>query len=212
MRARLVYIILAALVVGAIAALNWPEVMRTSHLNFGIAGADAPLGAILLGAFLLTLAVFLVSSVIMESRHMLVSNRHRRELEAQRDLAERAEASRFTELRQHMDTTLRDTRQRDSLASREFEKSMLQSHRELRTHLENMSRAMMARLAEIESRITGRAPVLERDPVVQRAPLGERVAAREASVEEMDARAAEARAEARAREDERDETRHHHRL
>lgn len=202
MRARLVYIILAALVVAAIAALNWPEVMRTSHLNFGIATADAPIGAIMLAAFLLTLAVFLVSSVIMESRHFMISNRHRRELEAQRDLAERAEASRFTDLRQHMDNTLRETRQRDSLSSREFEKSMLQSHRELRTHLENMSRAMMARLAEIESRITGRAPLVER------APLSDRPA-REPTVAEMDARAAEARAEARAREAERDDTDHH---
>jgi hypothetical protein len=195
MRARLVYIILAALIVGGIAALNWPEVTRTTHLNFGIAAADAPLGAILLGAFLLTLAVFLVSSVIMESRNLIVWNRHSRELQAQRDLAERAEASRFTDLRQHIDTTLRDARQRDTIASREFEKSMLQSHRELRTHLENMSRALMARLGEIESRFGG--PPAGRDMAAAEAADSRAAEARMADARMADARVAEARADLR---------------
>lgn len=194
MRARLVYIILAALVVCGIAALNWPEVTRTTHLNFGLAAADAPLGAIMFGAFLLTLVVFLLSSAVTESRHVLLRNRHNRELQAQRDLAERAEASRFTDLRQHIDTTLRDARQRDTIASREFEKSMLQSHRELRTHLENMNRALMARLAELEAHIGGRTPV---------------AAAAAADAQVAEARAAEARADTSAAQAERMDVPHH---
>ena len=193
MRGRLAFIILAALVVGAIAALNWPEVTRTSHLNFGVVMADAPLGAILFGAFLLTLVVFLVSSAIMESRNLLHWNRHSRELQAQRDLAERAEASRFTDLRQHIDTTLRESRQRDAIAGTEFEKSMLQSHREMRMHLENMSRALMARLSELEARLGDRGLVGDRAPV--------REAVADARVAE--ARAAEVRADTRAAEAER---------
>jgi hypothetical protein len=207
MRARLVYIILAAVIVGGIAALNWPEVTRTTHLNFGLATADAPLGAILLGAFLLTLAVFLVSSVIMESRNLIVWNRHNRELQTQRDLAERAEASRFTDLRQHIDTTLRDSRQRDTIVSREFEKSMLQSHRELRTHLENMTRALMARLGELEARFGGRTDAHD----VAAADVADaRVAnARAADARLADARTDEARADLRAAEAERADVPHH---
>jgi hypothetical protein len=199
MRARLVYIVLAAIIVCGIAALNWPEVTRTTHLNFGVAAADAPLGAILFGAFLLTLVVFLLSSAVTESRQMLLWNRHNRELQAQRDLAERAEASRFTDLRQHMDNTLRDSRQRDTIASREFEKSMLQSHRELRTHLENMSRALMARLGELEARFAGRLPADDAN-------------ARLADARAADARAAETRAEVRTVEAERAEDLPRHRL
>jgi hypothetical protein len=192
MRARLVFIILAALVVGAIAALNWPEVTRTSHLNFGVVMADAPLGAIMFGAFLLTLVAFLVSSAIMESRNLLHWNRHSRELQAQRDLAERAEASRFTDLRQHIDTTLRESRQRDAMAGTEFEKSMLQSHRELRMNLENMNRSLMARLSELEARLGDRPLVGDRAPVREAA-----------DVRAAEARAAEARADARLAEAER---------
>lgn len=196
MRARLVYIILAAVIVCGIAALNWPEVTRTTSLNLGVATVEAPLAAIMFGAFLLTLVVFLVSSAVIESRHLIVWNRHNRELQAQRDLAERAEASRFTDLRQHIDTTLRDARQRDTLTNREFEKSMLQSHRDLRVQLENMTRALMARLSDVEARFSGRA-----------ASVTDGAAAADARAAQ--ARAAEVRAEQRAADAERADVTQH---
>ncbi|HWI81253.1 hypothetical protein [Ramlibacter sp.] len=172
MRARLLFIILAAVVVGGLAALNWGEVTRTSHLNFGVVLADAPLAGILLGALALTLLVFLVSSAIQESRNLLAWNRHSKELQAQRDLADRAEASRFTDLRQHIDATLREARQRDSIGSSEFEKSLLQSHRELRTQMDSTHRTLMARLAELEARLDQRGPIVEREvPVRNVAPV-----------------------------------------
>ena len=156
MRARLFFILLAIVLVGGFAALNWPEVMRTSRLNFGLLFTEASLGGILLGALALTLLVFLVSSAIQESRSLIAWNRHSRALEAQRDLADRAEASRFTDLRQHIDTTLRETRQREAVATSEFEKSMMQSQREMRAQLEQMNRMLSARLSDVDSRTENR--------------------------------------------------------
>ena len=43
MRARLLFIVLAGVVVAGLAALNWGEVTRTSRLNFGLILTDAPL-------------------------------------------------------------------------------------------------------------------------------------------------------------------------
>jgi hypothetical protein len=83
-------------------------------------------------------------------------NRYHRELQAQRDLADREEASRFTQLRQHFDNHVREARQRDSLVSTEFEKNVLQSHRELRNELEQLRHALAARLGELESRMEAR--------------------------------------------------------
>ncbi len=156
MRARLLFIVLAIVLVGGFAALNWSEVMRTSHLNFGLILADASLGGILLGALAITLLVFLVSSAIQESRNLIEWNRHSKALAAQRDLADRAEASRFTDLRQHIDTTLRETRQRELIAASEFEKSMLQSQREMRNQIEQMHRTVANQLEQLESRLEGR--------------------------------------------------------
>lgn len=103
---------------------------------------------------------------------MLAWNRHAKELQAQRDLADKAEASRFTDLRQHIDATLRETRQRDALAGGEFEKSMLQSHRELRAQLDAMNRTLLARLAQLEARVDHRTAVADPVPARDRA-IGE---------------------------------------
>ena len=106
----------------------------------------------------------LLSGAMQESRYMLESHRHAKALQAQRDLADKAEASRFTELRQYLDTHLRDSRDRDAIAATEFEKAMVQSQRELRSQIEQVGRSLDGRLSELESRIDGR---LERaQPVV----------------------------------------------
>lgn len=156
MRARLVLLLLAILLVAGFAALNPAEFMRTTDLNFGLFRMDAPLGAIMLGLLALGLIIFLVSSAAMSSRLMLTENRYSRDLQVQRDLADRAEASRFTELRQHLDNHFRENRQRDALVSTEFEKSMMQSHREMRAQLEQMHHTLATRLGELESRMEAR--------------------------------------------------------
>ena len=168
MRARLLFIVLAGVIVAGLAALNWGEVTRTSRLNFGLILTDAPLAGILLAILAVTLAVFLVSSAIQESRSMLAWNRHAKELQAQRDLADKAEASRFTDLRQHIDSAY----QRDSLNNGEFEKSMLQSHRDLRAQLDAMNRTLLARLAQLEARVDHRTAVADPLPARDRA-IGE---------------------------------------
>ena len=156
MRARLLFLILAILLVAGFAAQNWPEFLRTSPLMFGVVQEEAPLGLIMLAALGVTLLVFLLSSAMQESRFLLESNRHARSLQAQRDLAEKAEASRFTELRQQLDAHLRDNRQRESIVSTEFEKAVMQNQRELRNQLDQINRTLDARLGELEGRIESR--------------------------------------------------------
>jgi uncharacterized integral membrane protein len=179
MRARLIFIVVAILLLAGFAALNWPEINRTQPLSFGVITSQAPLGLILLGLLVLTLAVFLISSATQEARYLMEHRRHAKALEAQRVLADTAEASRFTDLRQHLDTHLRENRQREAIAATEFEKSMVQSQRELRTQLEQMNHALTARLGEIESRIDSRleriTPVTDVSPRPADAPLRDRV-------------------------------------
>lgn len=155
MRGRIVFIVLAALVAAGIAALNWPEFTRAEPLSFGVFTATVGVGELMLGILAVVLAVFLVASAIQESRYLLEHRRHTRALQAQRELAENAEASRFTDLRQHLDSHLRESRQRESMVATEFEKRLMQSQAELRAHLERMHQMIAARLAEMESRLPG---------------------------------------------------------
>jgi uncharacterized membrane protein YccC len=153
MRGRMIFIAAAVLIVAAVAALNWPEFTRAEPLSFGVMTANVPLGLVMLVLMAIVLAVFLVSSAIQESRYLLEHRRNSRALQAQRDLAEKAEASRFTDLRQHLDTHLRDSRQREQVAATEFEKRLMNSHNELRAHIERMHQMMATRLGEIEARL-----------------------------------------------------------
>jgi uncharacterized protein YaiL (DUF2058 family) len=185
MRARLLFIVAAILVVAGFAALNWPEFTRSTPLNFGILSTTLPVGMVMLTLLGIILAAFLISSATQESRHLLEHRRHTRALQAQRDLAEKAEASRFTDLRQHLDTHLTETRQRTTIAATEFEKAVLQSQRELRAQLEQMNHALLARIGELEARIPGprgervehveRVEVVDPKPAAPDAPPRDRV-------------------------------------
>ena len=162
MRARLLFVVVAILLVGVFAAQNLPEFLRTSPLTFGLVVVEqAPLGLIMLGVLGVVLLVYLIGGALQDSRHLTESSRLARSLQAQRDLADKAETSRFTDLRQQLDAHLRENRQRDTIASTEFEKGMLQSQRDLRNQLEQINRTLDARLGELEGRLETRLERLQ---------------------------------------------------
>jgi uncharacterized membrane protein len=73
-------------------------------LSFIVFSIDGPLGIVLL-AMMLGLALLFALYVMSLRTSMFVGGRrHAQELRAQRDLADRAEASRLTELRAHFDS------------------------------------------------------------------------------------------------------------
>jgi len=156
MRFRAILLVLAILLIAGFAALNWGEIIRPTSVWFGPFVADAPLGAILLGLLAVAVVIFAVSAGAMRTQSLMESRHHFKTLEAQRELADKAEASRFTELRQHLDTQLRELRDRDAIAATEFEKAMVQSQRELRMQLEQINRTIAARLTELEHRLDTR--------------------------------------------------------
>src|SRR3954471_3444674 len=158
MRTRTIVLVVAILLVAGFAALNWTEIVRPSPLMFGPVVADAPLGLILLALLGLTLVLFLASSIAMRTQSLIDYRQHHKTLEAQRELADKAEASRFVDLRQHLDNHLKEMRERDAIAASEFDKAMLQTRREVQTQMEQMNRMISARLNEIEQRLGGRVP------------------------------------------------------
>jgi len=104
LRTVLLLIVLAA--IALFAALNWSAFLAPTTLSLGFAQVQAPLGLIMLGLIAILTAVFLGYLVYLQSTVLLESRRHAKELQAQRELADQAEASRFTELRSHLDSRL----------------------------------------------------------------------------------------------------------
>ena len=175
MRTRGILFVLAILLVAAFAALNWSEIARSVPLSFGFFVMNAPLGAILLGLLALAAVAFAVSSAAIRTQALVDSRSHHKTLEAQRTLADKAEASRFTELRNHLDAQLRELRERDAIAATEFQKAMVNSQRELRTQLEQMHRTLATRLNEMDTR-AGYVPAAAAAAAVRPDPLREEVA------------------------------------
>ena len=170
MRTRTIVLVVAILLVAGFAALNWSEVVRSAPLSFGVMVTYAPLGLILLGLLGITLILFLASSIAMRTQSLMDYRQHQKTLEAQRELADRAEASRFTDLRASLDQHLKDMRERDAIAASEFDKAMLQRRREMQTQMEQMHRMISSRLNEIEQRLGVRAPMTPTPPLRAEVP------------------------------------------
>jgi hypothetical protein len=99
MHFRTIFLAIIVLAIAALAALNWPALSAISTVELGVTTVQAPLGVIMLGLTVL-LGVFFIAYVLsLQTSVLLETRRHTKELQAQRELADKAEASRFTELR-----------------------------------------------------------------------------------------------------------------
>ena len=129
MNIRTFFLLLTIGLIALLAAFNWNALITPSDVSLGVTDVQAPLGILLL-ALTGLLAVFFVAYVLwMQGTVLLEARRHAKEMQAQRDLADKAEASRFTELRGVIETL------------------HAYEHKEL-----------MDRLDALEARVTGRAP------------------------------------------------------
>ena len=102
MRARSIVLILVLALVGAFAFLNWQVISQETALNLGVLQVQGPLGVVLLGLTILLALVFLFYVLYMQTGILLDGRRQAKEMEQQRSLADQAELSRFTELRNYM--------------------------------------------------------------------------------------------------------------
>jgi hypothetical protein len=148
--------ILLAIILGAIiglAALNWNLFTASSTLWLGIASMQAPLGLIMLCLVAALLLLFLMMVAYMQSSILLETRRHVKELQTQRELAERAEASRFTAVQRSFELGMQSLAQRDAethaaLVARLELLGMTVTH-----SVEQSGNTLAAYIAELEDRM-----------------------------------------------------------
>lgn len=90
---------LVLVLIGGFALLNWSAFSALTPLSLGLITVQAPLGLIMLALLAFLCVLFTVWGISLQAGSLRDARRQTRELQAQRDLADRAEASRFTELR-----------------------------------------------------------------------------------------------------------------
>lgn len=119
MRGKILFLIISIVLIAVFAVLNVDELTRISTLNFGFTTMQLPLGLLMLLVLVAIMLIFLVTTLYMHSSNLIETRKYAKQLTAQRELADKAEASRFTELRHYMEaqSALAINRESETLAA-----------------------------------------------------------------------------------------------
>lgn len=104
MQIRSILLLLTVLAIAVLAAFNWAALSAPVLVSLGVMSFEAPLGLLMLGLTTLLAVVCVAYVLSLQGSVLMETRRHTKELHAQRELADKAEASRFTELRSFLET------------------------------------------------------------------------------------------------------------
>jgi hypothetical protein len=149
MRTRLTLLSVGIALVAVFAALNWSEFARPAQLSWGWRIGEAPLGLVMLALLVVSWVGFLIGSTYLETRYQLAAHRSSKILDAQRVLADKAEASRFTELRTYLESQTALAVQREIATATRLEQAVHQERSEMMGAMDRLSRTVAAYPSEL---------------------------------------------------------------
>lgn len=151
LRTLMILVLLGALVI--FAAVNWSAFMTPTTLSIVFANVEAPLGIILLGVVAVLTLLFLMYVAYLQSSALLEGRRHARELQTQRELAERAEASRFSQLQSFLEVELERIASEGDEARTSLLARVDALDRDCRSAVEQTENTLAAYLSEIDDKL-----------------------------------------------------------
>ncbi len=161
MKIRTLFLLIAIAAIAVFAVLNWNAFMTKTSLSLGVAVVEAPLGLVMLGIVVFLAVLFLVFVVYLQTSFLLDARRNAKELQSNRELAEHAEASRFTELRGFLDAEMKKQADLNAQSRAAVLARLDQLDSDLRSSVEQTGNTLSAYIDELEDR-------LERSGVVPR--------------------------------------------
>jgi len=153
LRAFSLTLVLAFVLLAAFATLNWAAMAAPSTLSFGFVDVSVPLGMAMLVFTAAISGLFIIYIVLLQAGVILEARRLTKEVKAQRELADTAEASRFTELRTLLEGELRRIEAQGAASNREFGARIEQSERGMKDKLAEATGTLSAYLGEIEDKL-----------------------------------------------------------
>lgn len=153
MKFRTFALLLVLVVIAAFTLLNWSVILAPTTLSLGVSQVQAPLGLIMLGMIALLTLLFLVYVLYLQTTVLMDGRTHAKELQANRKLADEAEASRFTELRAFLDAEFNRINEADVTGKSVSAERIDELERELRMRIEQSSNSLAAMLAELDDRL-----------------------------------------------------------
>lgn len=147
MSLRSVVVIVVVALMALFTVVNWQTFIAPTDLNLVVAKVHAPLGLVMLGFTAVLAAVLLAYALKVQINALSDSRKQTEELRRQRELADQAEASRFTELRSFLEQELAALRQVQQDAGQQ-----------LRGELADTANSLAASIGELDERIERALP------------------------------------------------------
>ena len=157
MQFRTVLLVALILLIAGFVALNFDAVMQNTDLNLGMAQIQAPLGLVMLGMVVVVTGLFLMALLFFQAGHAMEIRRLTKEMAEQRHLADKAEASRFTELRALVKAEMLKTAERDAELNDKLAQKMDLVRNSITETIENTRNGLSANLGELEDRLERQA-------------------------------------------------------
>ncbi|MDA7415954.1 LapA family protein [Xenophilus arseniciresistens] len=151
-------LLVVVLLIAGLAALNWATLATPAAVSLGFMQVSAPLGLLMLGLTTLLGLMFLVYVIYMQGTVLVDARRHTKEMQAQRELADKAEASRFTELRNFLAEQERQHMAQNGERHAAMLARIERLEEALRLQAEQADRTLAAHMGQLEDRLDRGAP------------------------------------------------------
>ena len=161
MRTLYLLLLLLAAMLTAVTFLNWEVFVTPTELSLGFASVSLPLGLLLLSLLVLLTVIFLVHAVYLQGTVLLDTRRHTKELQTHRE-ADKAEASRFTALREFIAAELATQAARQTEAQQALLARIAELEQATQTLTEQTGNSLAASIGELEDRLERGLPAPER--------------------------------------------------
>jgi len=135
------------------ALLNWPAFTAPAMLSLVFTTVQAPVGLVMLGVVVVLGAMSLAYLIYVQGTALMDSRRHAKELQSQRDLVEKAEVSRFTELHNFVNAELRKHEQMQQDMHVRLLGRVEQMEQRTRAALMETGNSLSAYIGELEDRL-----------------------------------------------------------
>lgn len=153
MNLRNLLVVAAMALLAVFTLLNWTAFIAPTTLSLAFGEVQAPLGLIMLAVTGFISGLFLVYILFQQAGVILEARRYAKELNAQRELADMAEASRFTEMRAFLDGELRRLEAQRAAEMRELGARIEASEQRLVEMLAESTRTLSAYVGEVDDKL-----------------------------------------------------------
>jgi uncharacterized integral membrane protein len=153
MKLSTLFLLLILTIIAIFAAINWTVFITPTELSLGFTTILIPLGLAMLGLLVLLTVSFLGFIVYLQTSALLETRRHSRELQTSRELADKAEESRFNELHSYIETELLKLTNQHTQSNPDVMTKIEQLEYNLRTSIEQSGNTLAAYIGELEDRL-----------------------------------------------------------